>query len=262
MKLRLIVLTSLLALCASPVLAQGGAANSITYNGFSFSFDPALASSVTITPYPGDPIDLQAPGGPEVRHTEFILYHDLPVPSAFEAPAAIRVYRTADFAGYEYPAQRLDQLQQLLAGRPDLGQYMVVSGNMNENTLPFMPVLPAAQAIRARAHYVDTGAVRGIGYVTTYRQSVMPFVSGEFFYTFQGLSTDGAYYISAMFRVTAPFFPAEIGPDFDMDAFMAALPDYFAQSIAQLNQAAPTDFSPSLDALDAVIQSFAFSADH
>jgi hypothetical protein len=245
----------LLALCALPVYAQDNTSNTVTFNGISFSFDISLAMNVNISHTPGDPVDFEAPGGPQVGHTEFMLYSDAFPASSLEAPASIRVYNTADFAGYTFFEERLQQLQTLLSERPDLSAYMTVAEDLSENALPFLPVFPAGQVIRARAQYVETAAVNGIAYVTVYRQDASPFTGDEFMYTFQGLSTDGQYYVSAIFRLTTDLFPAEPEPDFDMEAFMAGINEYFMESITTLNEAAPEDFTPSLATLDAVIQS-------
>ncbi|MBN1965903.1 MAG: hypothetical protein JW910_14730 [Anaerolineae bacterium] len=258
MKFKLFVLVLLVAVSASPALAQGGPTHSVSFDGVGFSFDATLADNVNIWQYPADPVDLQAPGGPQVGHTLFMLYSGEMAPSAWEAAAGVYVFRTADFAGYTYYEERLAQLQALLAERPDLASYMVVADNMSGNTLPFLPVLPAGQIIRARAQYVDTAEVSGISFVTAYRQDAFPFMRGDFYYTFQGLSTDGAYYVSLMARLDAGMFPAEIGVDFDYDAFINTITAYMNDSIAQLNAASPADFTPSLAMLDALVQTFAF----
>jgi hypothetical protein len=246
---------------AAPAFGRGGGWNTVTYNGFSFSFDPALAANVNIVAAPGDPADMDMPGGPEVRHTEFILYNGVPAPEAqWDAVGGIRLYYVPDFAGYDFPTQELTQLQTLLADRPDLASYMVVTDNMSENTLPFMPVFPAAQVIRARAQYVDLPTLSGISYITAYRQDAFPFTSHEFWYTFQGLSADGQYYVSAAFKLSTTIFPAEIAADFDYEAFIATIADYMNQSVTQLNAATPDQFTPSLTVLDGIIQSFGFAA--
>ncbi|MBI5958560.1 MAG: hypothetical protein HY866_07495, partial [Chloroflexi bacterium] len=134
--------------------------------------------------------------------------------------------------------------------------YMVVAEDLNNSSLPYMPVFPAGQVIRARAQYVDLPTIRGISYVTVYRQDASPLISSDCWYTFQGLSTDGLVYVSAAFKLSPSMFPAELDPNFDYEAFMATFTDYMNGSIAQLNAATPDQFSPSLTTLDGMIQSF------
>jgi hypothetical protein len=257
-RLKLVALVIVLILGVSPAMAQGNT-NTISANGFSFSFDSSWAANVNIVSYPGDPVDYEAPGGPEVKHTEFILYNGTPAPeSQFDAVGGIRVYRTADFAGYEFPSQQLAQLQSLVASKADLTPYMAITENTTTNTLPMMPIFPAAQVIRARAQHLDLETIGGIGYLTVYRQDVSPFISSEFFYVFQGLSKDGQYYVSAMFKIAPAMFPTEIAADFDWNAFSANFSAYLQQSVDQLNAATPDQFMPSLAALDAVVGSLSF----
>ncbi len=258
LKFKALALAIILILGVSPALAQEGT-NTIRANGFSFSFDAAWASNVNIVAAPGDPVDYDAPGGPEVKHTEFVLYNGTPAPeSQFDALGGIRVYRTADFAGYEFPAQQLAQLQSLVAGMPDLAPYMTITENTTVNPLPMMPVIPAGQVIRARAQHLDLDTISGISYLTVYRQDVSPFLRDEFFFVFDGLSKDGQYYVSALFKIAPQMFPAEIPADFDWDAFNANFYTYLQQSVDQLNAATPDQFVPSLTSLEAVVGSFSF----
>src|SRR5690606_9659844 len=106
------------------------------------------------------------------------------------------------------------------------------------------------QVIRAHAQYLDTGSLSGVSYITVYRQDVSPFVSNEFFYTFQGVSADGLFYVSARMPLTVSDFPSQIPADFDMDEFAAGFNDYLTESVTTLNAAAPEAFSPALGNLD------------
>lgn len=263
MKYRVLTYTLLmtLLLAAFPAFAQDSTTtNAVQFNGVGFSFDSTLATNVSITQYAGDPTDLQQPGGPEARHTQFNLFTLQPAPeSFFDAPVGIRVYRTADLAAYEGSMTEVTSLQNLLATRPDLAAYMTVDAeNSSSNALPFLPVAPASQVIRAQAHYVDAPTISGISYVTVYRQDVSPFTNNEFWYTFQGISSDSQYYVSAVMRLTVPDFPAEIPADFNYETFTATFTDYLIQSVASLNAPAPEAFTPVLTALDALVQTFTF----
>lgn len=260
MKMKWVLLVLLLALSAFPALAQDSTINSLAFNGFSFNLPSDIASNVNISQFPGDPTTLEQPGGPEVRHTQFLLYNGSPSPeSIFDGVGGIRVYNTADFAGYTGAETAFQNLQALLSQRPDLTQFQVPNQDTNASELPFLPVFPASQVIRARASYVTTPSLQGISYVTVFRQDVSPFVGSEFLYTFQGVSLDGARYVSAIFRLNTTLFPAEIPSDFDYNTFNQQFNDYLTESIATLNAGAPEDFTPSMASLDSIIQSFAFT---
>ncbi|MEO8609492.1 MAG: META domain-containing protein [Chloroflexota bacterium] len=258
MKSKLIALTLLVIVGIFPALAQGSVTNTVQYNGFGFSFDSTIATNVDISQYAGDSPDVQQPGGPEPHYIQFNLYTRNPAPEAgFDAPISVRVYSLADVAAYPDSIAQVQVLQNLVAQRPDLASYMTVnSDNTASNALPFLPVMPASQVIRARAQYVETPVLKGVSYVTVYRQDVSPFINNEFRYIFQGLSNDGLYYVSVIFQITAPDFPAEIPADFDYDTFSKEFVDYLTESVGKLNAAAPDTFAPSLTLLDTLTQSF------
>jgi hypothetical protein len=256
-KLASLMLVLIFALGLSPVSAQDGRQHQVLFDGFGFSFDAALAANVNIWHYAGDPPD--RPYLPEPPYTMFVLYNERPAPeNVFDGSGGVYVYKTADLAGYTAYQEEVARFQTLLAERPDLTPYMVTPENVSDNTLPFLPIFPAGQVIRARVQYVDTPSVSGISFITAYREDAYPFLADGFLYTFQGLSADGAYYVSAIFPLNTPLFPTDVPANFDIDAFIANIHAYFADSVATLNGATPEDFVPSLTTLDVVIQSFVF----
>ncbi len=260
LSLLFVLILALTGLAVFPASAQTATANTVAFNGFGFSVSPAIASNVNIMQAAGDPASTEQPGGPNVQHTEFVLYNGTGVPQDyFGGVGSIHVYNTADFAGYAQASQEYQNLQNLLAQRPDLTQYMVPDTGSNANNLPYLPGVGASQAIRARATYVETPALSGVSYLTIFRQDVSPFTGSEFQYSFQGLSKDGAHYVAAIFSLNTGLFPATIPADFDYNTFGQTLNDYMTQSIATLNGGQPTDFTPSLTDLDALVQSFSFS---
>lgn len=111
--------------------------------------------------------------------------------------------------------------------------------------------------IRARVQYVETDEVRGVSYITYSNAAQEPFMRNAFSYTFQGLSADGQYYVSATISLETDLFPSEPNPNFDIAEFQEAWPTYLAESIAKLNEAAE-DFEPSLGVLDGLVLTFAF----
>lgn len=264
---RLITITIAVVLLfvALPVHAQDNGTHIVSFDGFSFSYDAAFGTQVHIRQYPGDPVNTEIPGSSEPPFTEFDVFtvgvgEAGGSPWLFEAPVGVRVYRTADIAPYQYSQPQVDQLAALLAERPDLNMYMRPEDVLQQTLLPFLPNPPALQAIRSHAHYVDLPTLSGIAYITVYREAVEPFMGSEFFYTFQGLSADGQYYVSALVQLDTDVFPHDLPADFNLDTWMSTLDAYYAESQAALNDAAPSDFTPSLDVADAVFASFTFGS--
>lgn len=237
-------------------LAQEGESQTLTLGDFSFEFNPEFAASVNITQYAGDPSE-QGPGFSDAPHTRFTLYNQAPAPESwFEAEAGISVYRMEDLAEYEFMQAQVEQLQTLLEERPDLEEYEVVSeGSAN---LPYIPVLPHGQIIRAHAEYIETDAVQGVGYITYSNATAEPFISTSFTYTFQGISADGANYVSLNVPLSFGFFPAEPEP-IDPEEFSANLTEYLTEAVNVLDDAAANEFSPSLDDINGLIQTFGFA---
>jgi hypothetical protein len=251
MKILKVLAALLLVLTAIPVFAQEEPLNTVSYNGFTFSFDSSLGNNVSIIQYLTDLTDVMPS---DAKQTHFVLSNDQWV---MDSIVGIRVYKMADLTSFNHTQQQVTKLQQLLAERHDLGQFETTSENTNaqDNTLPFLPVIAAGQTLRARVHYVGTPELSGISYITAYQQAAQPLVQADALYTFQGMTADGAYYVSVVFRVQPEAFPGEIAADFNYEAFLADIAPYFDETTTQLNAATPASFAPSLQALDDLTQS-------
>jgi hypothetical protein len=247
-------------LLALPAVGQDGH-STITFDGVGFTFDRELGASVNVTRAPRQAPDQVTIETPDARHLVFTLYGQRPefakVPRVGDASGVVRVYRTADLAGYELASDRLEQLQTMLADRPDLAGFMVVNEDGFGDELPFLPVPGAGQILRARAEYIDTPEVSGIAYVLAFGQDLYPMTTDDFWYTFQGLSTDGTRLISVLFIVDASMFPDRIGTKAANRILERWVP-YVTESTATLNAASPSAFSPSLTSLDALVRSITF----
>ena len=168
----------------------------------------------------------------------------------------IVVYRTQDFAGYEnenqrdYPRQ-VNGLRELIEKGIDPGHCaQPLAGD--EQALPFLPLVHAAPIFCAQAQPAEFQGGKGIRYITYYAQDVSPAVEWFVFYTFQGLTDDGQYYISAVFPIRTNILP-------DQPPAAGSEPDFAAQAallreqVAQINAQAADEFTPSLRVLDELI---------
>lgn len=256
------LLLALLALFVFPALAQDNTTYTITFDNFSFSYDTSFAARVDASQF--TPTDVtQAQFMPP--HAQFLFYTDLPsedvtqvsAPDNFrpelktEAPGVMRFFKLEDFG--EFQQYGVIELLRLLNERPDLTQYMTPN-----TSLPFLLMVPANQVIRAHAQYVDVGVLSGISYITAYwgGEWTGPFSSNDLVYTFQGITADWQYYVSAIFVLNTDLLVAEGSPAIDTPPSSEGLVQYFADSIALLNNAVPEDFVPSITSLDAMFQSF------
>ena len=206
----------------------------------------AHGRSVAGVPYdPNTP-----PGNAAPAHIEFSFspYYPALFAPRTTLPPTLAVYPTGSFGAYHWGSQ-LKGLQQILMTHPALGTLTM---------LPYLPRFEAAQIVRARATYLSFPGGAGIAYLTYYAQDVSPVTANRMFYTFQGLTNDGAHYVSASFPVHIRFLPNEVPTTFDYAAFNSNYGSYLAKLVARLNTpAALSSIVPQLPLLDRLFASIA-----
>ncbi len=137
---------------------------------------------------------------------------------------------------------------------------------MPEN-LPFLPAFNAAQIFHSNEQVIQFQSGTGIRFLTQYAQAPYPVNNNSLFYTFQGITSDGAFYVSAILPINAAFLSADGNPEtplpadgipFDWENFENT-PQHFELVKQKLNATDPNAFSPSLTSLDTLIQSIKIS---
>jgi hypothetical protein len=90
----------------------------------------------------------------------------------------------------------------------------------------------------------------GVRYLTQFSQAEIAVNNHELFYTFQGLSNDGDFYIAAVLPVSHPDLPTDgaVLPDEDWET-------YLNQIEQQIDDYAASSFQPDLGVLDQLIAS-------
>lgn len=229
------------------------AGSAISYEGITFSYDPTLATGVTPATLPGLP---GFPSDPDFikygANIEF-QFNDFVVQGNFHTPRLI-IYDVADYTNLApFAGEQVAKLQALLSNRP-----------ATPEDIPYLPIVNAAQVVRTQVAYLDFANGAGVRFVTYYAQDVSPLTNDAIFYTFQGLTSDGRYYISADFPVNASSLPAtfnESAAATDYDTFAQNYMAYLDETITQLNTLTPANFTPNLTLLDSLIQSLSVPAD-
>jgi hypothetical protein len=123
-------------------------------------------------------------------------------------------------------------------------------------TMPFLPLFNARQMMQSHIQYTDFQNGQGLRYLTWFSQGVVPVNNHELIYTYQGLTSDGKYYVSAVLPINHPSLPADGSvtghepPEFTSD--YAA---YMMNVVANLNPQASNTFSPNLTQLDVMMSS-------
>jgi putative hemolysin len=216
----------------------------VSREGVSFSYDDSLASGVTVETIAAVGPDLVPPHGVAPEHLRFS-FDDYIIPEVFFEPQVL-VYPVVEFAALsERAAATINDLQQILADKPEALE-----------RIPFLPLPGGPQSLQIQVAYIDfqTGAgVRGV----LWGGQGTPVNNRELFYTFQGLTSDGNYYVSVILPVSHSTLPAdgfEIPGD-DLQLFMANFETHLAEVEQQLGAEDPSSFMPQLALLDEVIQS-------
>lgn len=255
----LILIALLMAASVSLAYAQDSMlVNEVTFGGYTFYLPADVARNLNIIQVAGEPADSPMANASNIQ---FSLYNTAPAPeSAYDGVGSIRIYGMDELALYEGLQAEVDALQTLLADRPDLETFENQSADEPGSALPVVPPLMHGQSLRARAEYVETDTLRGISYITISPSlaAVEPLMNNSFAYNFQGISTDGQRYVSVFFWLDTPLFPSELPADYNMETFSAGWDQYLADSATTLDDAAPGDFTPSLDLLNGVVESIAF----
>lgn len=259
---------ALLLALAAPTQAQDAtsdATSSVAFDGVGFSFSHTLGRSVNILRVPAGSSGETQEGEASPAHIVFSLYRSQAegrrVPRPWDVPGTVNVYRSTALEGYPIATRQLTTLQRLLAERPDPAT-LEASDVDAPPSVPYLPIPEAGQPIVARVAYIDTPELSGVAYVTGFRQDVSPFARDDFWYTFQGLSADGQWYVAVNWVIRAGMFPRTLTErDYQRAGSSASRwSRYIRRSVATLDAAAPTEFRPSLDTLDALVRSIDFAS--
>ncbi len=243
---------------AAPTATQPTPGIPVSLNGLSFTIPIGLGTGSAVSPN----IPPVSNGGDMPWWENYPAYNTYPIigyplEGNFQQ-AELFVFPANEYAQMNEDAgKRIQALRDLLANPASLS---TVTG------LPFLPTYNAAQVFHSNAQMISFQNGTGVRFITMYSQFPGQIVNGAVFYTFQGLTSDGTYYVSAVLPVLAPFLmdpgpnavlPAD-GVPFDQNNF-DAYPAYLDAVTAKLNSADLNIFNPALPSLDALIQSVLIS---
>lgn len=236
----------------------------------SLTYPPILSPWMETKTVPKVPISDQilfAESHPAFAQFRFLGFHggrgyDLPIMLYEPRVAQVMVFQTLDFSGFGDDNSQgfLGQLQALT----DLLETGVDPARcaepvVGEGALPFLPWVNSRQSFCAQPQIIEFSGGRGVRYLTHYSQGPDPVLDRVVFYTFQGLTNDGQFYVSAFFPVETGIFPKEPTTcsqcsDTGQDPFAEWMAVLRGQ-LVQLNARPEDAFAPSLTLLDDVIRS-------
>ena len=214
--------------------------NEITFENIYFVYPDAVASGVDPVSKP----EMEDMAGMIPAHTE-ITFNDYAWNGSMHIPT-IYVYSTDAYRNAnEYAGEIIDELNTLIHDRPPAPE-----------TIPFLPNWNAAQVFNVDVEYIDFQNGSGVRFLTMYSQAIYPINNNGLFYTFQGLTNDGKWYISAVFPVSHASLPdsGDI-PNDDWETFSDNYVTYMADTTNMLNSQPNDSFTPHLNELDDIIHS-------
>ena len=250
-------------LVAAPVLSSVASAqakrfkHTVAYKGVTLEFDSALSKEYLAETHPAVPLEEKTdkPDGVAPQHVVITLRDSYAgrlhrEPSSMYAIPQIFIFPTSDPSDprfdEEFPTVRpaVNDLNKLLGRR---------AGSLTES-IPFLPWADERQLFIGRKKLLRFRDGRGVLFLTQYDQEESP-ISNEFLvYTFQGLTDDNAWYVSAVFPVAAQGLPAS-GRGEQGAAFRTGYYDYVKRTTEKLNRLPAKKFTPDLVLLEAIIRS-------
>lgn len=224
----------------------GGEFNVIESGGLVFQLPVEVAASAEVTAVlPDDPNEawpeLALPARRMANFSNYI------IPDHFHTPA-IYVYAVDKLInGKMVGATNATELQSILSDPAfDL---------QSAEQLPFLPAFNAAQVFHVLEQRLDSEYNSGIRYLTLYAQAFVGVDNYDIFYTYQGISADGRYYISAILPINSTLLSNEELTQAEMETVAGDYPGYIAGMKDLLITDEGASLTPTLAALDAMMMS-------
>ena len=214
----------------------------VTCNELSFYLDPLVAFHYTCATVPQQLVGI----GAHPQYTQVIL---TTYQTGSSVSPEIDVFSVQSY-NEDFPPDGISKFQSDLQA--------LIDGGTPGDSLPFLNPDESAQIIHAQYQVLHGPSGSGIRYLTESAQNYAVIDNHDLFYTYQGLTSDDKYAITAILPVSNPILPnhGDTYPGGEtFQQFSDAFTTYIADTKAQLDAQAPTSYSPSLGLLDALIQS-------
>ncbi len=129
-----------------------------------------------------------------------------------------------------------------------------------EGNLPFLPPFNAAQIFHVLEQRLDSEHNSGIRYLTLYTQGLVGVDNYNIFYTYQGISADGRYYIAAILPINSSSLSDDQLTQAELETIAIDYEAYLSSMTDMLREDNGASLAPTLAALDAMMMSL-FSQD-
>lgn len=159
---------------------------------------------------------------------------------------------------YVLPVAETAEISQYASINISTLQYLLEDTETNldeEEFLPFLPVFNAAQIFNALAERMESENGSGIRYLALYSQGLVGIDNYNIFYTYQGLSVDGKYYIAAVLPINSSLLPETISTPEELEGLTQDYEVYLANVKELMEVEDGGVLTPSLEGLDAMMRS-------
>jgi hypothetical protein len=237
---------------APPTAQPNGTA--ISYQNVSFILPTGLATNALAGTVPAVTATSDGPGWDVAPENIKFQLENYALVNTFHEPN-ILVFPAQEYAAINESANSsITRLQAILNG----------AATPAAENLPTIPFFNAGQVFAAQIKIVQFQNGSGVRFLTEYAQYYATANNKDMFYQFQGLTSDGKYYIIALLPASHPLLAIDENPQTSIPAGGIQFPGfddenalnaYYPAVVNLLNTAAPESFNPALGTLDALIQS-------
>lgn len=227
-----------------------GNVHNADFGGVTFNFDDQLHKSAQGKTTQAVPVTKEPALGGATPASVLFTFDGAALPEFFDPTVAqVYVYKTEEWSKLDpSTAKMVTDLQALLKNKPsDFAEQ-----------IPVLPPFPASQVFHVQPRYLDFRNGSGVGFITYYAQDVSPVLADRIFYTFQGLTTDGKYYISVFHPITTALLPT------DSEAAMGGQSDeewsknyetYLANLVNAMDVLVPAAYTPNPTLIEEMLKS-------
>lgn len=179
------------------------------------------------------------------EHIEITL-NDYNLAPGYFADPIIEIYPAQDYISLnESVGKSIGRVQAINSG----------SATPAADNLPYVPFYNAGQMFAAQIKTVQFQGGAGVREITEYGQAPGPIKNSGTFYHFEGLTSDGKYYVVAILSINAPFPDGSVQYPGDNYSDPHFYDNYYQAVTDKMNSSGADTFKPSLSTLDALIQS-------
>ena len=222
----------------------------VTCNEISFYLDPALGNGYECKTVPeSSSSDIPMDVFIYPAHTELTI-QTYPLTQTQFTPQ-VRIY----------PVNRFSELLLDVVPRRVSGlEALISSDTWRSGELPFLPPLPMIQTFFSHETVISFNGGQGVRFIADYNESRHPMSNRTIFYTFQGLTDEGMYWVAVTLPISSPSLPANadfntLPEGYTIESWSQNYSSYVSDVKDALEAQAPDSFFPTINSLDSLIRS-------